>query len=393
MRLKLTENGIKGLKAKAQSVDYWDTLLPGFAVRVGTTGAKSFFVGRRVKGKYTRVTLKPQYPALSLADGREKGRQIIADAQTGISPEVRKKRTERGTFGAVTDAFMADYAKNLKTRGEYERKIRVDLADWRDRPIAEITRGDIKELIRLKARGLERGVAANRLLALISKIFNWAVGEEIIHASPAVRLKRPAEEKERERVATHDEIKRLWAAYDDLGYPHGAMFKIMLATGQRRGEIAGMKWTEIGADGWRLPSERAKRGRGHLVPLSTLAREVLAGIPEIGEHVFRARNDAPLQKSSKVYKRLYKLARIEDWEPEDSRRTAATHMRSLGVDRLTVAKILNHAEAGVTKVYDRYAADPEKTAGLERWAGKLREIVGLTPPKSNVRQFEKRRAV
>ena len=214
--------------------------------------------------------------------------------------------------------------------------------------------------------------------------------EEYIDASPALRLDRPGEETERDRVASADEIQRLWAAYDELGYPHGAHAKLMLLTAQRFGEVASMKWRDIGEDGWRLPAAAAKTKVGHLVPLSTLAREVLAGVPQIGEYVFRGRLDRPLQSSSKVNARLYELAQIEDWEPEDSRRTGATHMRSLGVDKIVVSKILNHAEGGVTKVYDRWSADPEKIAGLERWANKLREIAGSAPARSTVTQFAKR---
>ena len=216
-KLKLTDKGVRGLKPGGEVIDYWDTILPGFAVRVGTSGAKSFFVGVRIKGKYKRITLKPQFPNLELAAARNQARQVISDAQAGISPEVRKRREDKGTFKAVADAFMQDFAKNHRTAREMQRKIDVELRGWHEVQIADITRADIKELLRLKARGLERGTAANRLLALISKIFNWAVDEEIIDASPALRLKRPAEEIERERVLSADEIRgcgphsMLWA--------------------------------------------------------------------------------------------------------------------------------------------------------------------------------------
>ena len=258
-----------------------------------------------------------------------------------------------------------------------QRKIDVELRGWHDVQIADITRADIKELLRLKARGLERGIAANRLLALISKIFTWALDEEIIDASPALRLKRPAEEIERERVLSADEIKKLWPAFDAIGYPWGALYKLMLCTAQRRGEVASMKWSQISDDGWRLPASNAKTKVGHSVPLSSLARETLAGVPEIGEYVFRARADAPLQGWSRAKRRLDQLVTLgEPWQVEDTRRTAATHMRSIGVDRIVVSKVLNHAESGITKVYDRWAADPEKAEAMERWANRLREIVG-----------------
>jgi integrase len=379
---KLSDKTIRGLKCATGQIDVWDDLMPGFGVRVGAGGRKSFIVGTRINGTYKRITLKPAYPVLELGEARQRARQIIADAQTGITPEVRKRRNEKGTFGSVADDFMTDFAKHHRTRDEMQRKIDVDLKDWRDRPIASITRGDIKELLRKKAGASP--ISANRLQALISKIFSWAVDEELVEASPALRLARYGEEIERERNLTADEIKSVWSAFDNIGYPFGALFKMLLVTGQRRGEVAGMRWSEIGPDGSKIPAERAKKGKGHLVPLSSLAREILEATPQVGELVFRARADKPLQGWSKAKARLD--CPIEAWHLHDLRRTFATQLRSLGVDRLVVSKLLNHAEAGVTKVYDRYAADPEKVAAMERWANRLREIIS-GEPKSNVVAF------
>src|SRR5215471_360121 len=99
---RLTDKSLKGLKPAASGqVDYWDELLPGFGVRVGTTGRKSFFVGTRINGKYRRITLKPSYDQLSLADARSMAKAIMSDAHAGVGPELRKKREEKGTFGAV----------------------------------------------------------------------------------------------------------------------------------------------------------------------------------------------------------------------------------------------------------------------------------------------------
>ena len=356
-------------------VDIWDELLPGFAVRIGKTGRRSFFVGTRVRGRYRRITLKPPYPMLTLADAREQARRIMADAHAGIAPELRRRREERGTFGALCTAFATDYASKLRTGSEYQRIINTDLAGWRDRQVRDITRGDIKELIRVKARTAP--YAANRLKALISKIFNWAVKEEVIDASPAIGLDSPGQEVARARSLSAEEIRTAWSAFDKVGYPWGQLNKMLLVTGQRKSEVAGMKWSEITADGWRIPNERAKRGKGHLVPLSSLGREILADTPQIGEYVFRSdRGDKPLQGWSRALGRVQKLCGpMEPWRLHDLRRTFATQLRSIGVDRLVVSKLLNHTEGGVTRIYDLYSADPEKSAAMERWANRLREIV------------------
>src|SRR6476660_281133 len=132
-RQKLTDKSLRGLKLAAKGqVDIWDELLPGFGIRVGAGGRKVFIVGTRIKGKFHRITLKPAFPELELATARSRGRQIIADAQSGIGPELRAKRSEKGTFGAVASSFMEDFAKKHRTRGEMQRKIEKELADWHD---------------------------------------------------------------------------------------------------------------------------------------------------------------------------------------------------------------------------------------------------------------------
>ena len=383
-RHKLTDAFLRNVKLPAAAqIEHWDTLTPGFGVRVSYGGRKAFQVLTRVNGNLQRFTLGA-YPKLSLMDARDQAERIIKDAAKGISPKDReaddrqKAQAERlNTFAAVAAEFMADHAKDLRTRGEIQRVINVDLLPkWGDKPMGSITRADAKILLREKARTAP--IAANQLLALISKIFTWALDEEIIQASPAARLKRLAPENERERSLTDDEIKVLWPALTSLGYPYGHAFKFLLVTGQRRGEVAGLKWSEIDAEGWNLPGARAKTKQGHRIPLSTLALEILQESPRVGDYVFGSISGAKQLNGWDYAKQrgdAYLAKPIAPWRIHDLRRTMATHLRSLGVDRLIVSKLLNHAEAGVTKTYDRYAADPEKAAAMERWSNRLKEII------------------
>jgi integrase len=383
-RQKLTDAFLRHVKLPAEAqVEYWDTLTPGFGLRVSYGGRKAFVVLTRIDGKLHRFTLGA-YPKTSLADARDEAERIIKDAAKGISPtereaEERRKAqaNKRNTFRSVAEEFMADHAKNLRTRAEIQRMINSDLLPaWGDKPITSITRADAKGLIREKARTAP--IAANRLLSLISKVFAWALDEEIIQASPAVRLKRPGVEQERERSLTDDEIRKLWPTFTALGYPFGHGLKFLLATGQRRGEVAGMKWSEVDGDGWNIPGTRSTSKQGHRVPLSTLARQILEETTRLGEYVFVSpRGPHPLDGWENAKRRVDTFLRepIEPWRIHDLRRTMATQVRSLGIDRLVVSKLLNHAEAGVTKTYDRYAADPEKAAAMERWSDRLKEII------------------
>jgi integrase len=383
-RHKLTDAFLRNLKPPATGqVEYWDALTPGFGVRVSYGGRRAFQALTRINGKLQRFTLG-SYPKLALVEARDQAERIIKDAAKGISPKDREaeERTKahaarRNTFASVAEEFMADHAKNLRTKDEMQRMINVDLLPvWGAKPLASITRADVKALIREKARTAP--IAANRLLSLVSKIFTWALDEEIIQASPAVRLKRPGEEQERERSLTDDEIKILWGVFTAMGYPFGHGLKFLLVTGQRRGEVGGMKWSEIDGDGWNLPGTRAKSRQGHRVPLSTLALEILEQCPRIGDYVFMSgRGLEPLEGWDGAKRRAdtFLAKPIEPWRIHDLRRTMATQMRSIGIDRLIVSKLLNHAESGITKTYDRYAADPEKAVAMERWSDKLKEII------------------
>jgi integrase len=376
-RHKLTDAFIRNVKPPSTGqVEYWDALTPGFGIRVSYGGRKAFQVLTRINGKLHRFGLG-FYPRVSLADARGRAEQLLRDAAKGISPEDRDAEEQReaqaerlNSFRAVAAEFMEDHAKNLRTRDEMQRMIKTDLLPaWGDRPISSITRADIKALLREKA--ITAPIAANRLLGLISNIFTWALDEEIIGASPAVRLKRPSEEHERERSLSTEEITTLWPAFTAIGYPFGHAMKFLLITGQRRGEVSGMKWCEIDGEGWTLPGSRSKSKQGHRVPLSSLALDVLRESPHVGEYVFSARG-GPIEGWDAAKQRL--AAPIAPWRIHDLRRTFATHLRSLGVDRLVVSKLLNHAEAGVTRIYDRYALDAERTAAMEKWAQRLREI-------------------
>ena len=207
--------------------------------------------------------------------------------------------------------------------------------------------------------------------------------EDLLDVSPSVGI-TPEAETSRDRLLSDDEIRAVWKAFETEGYPYGPLFKLMLVTAQRRGEVAGIRRCEIEGDAWRLPGARTKGGAGHLVPLSSLALEIICSLPYIGDHLFTSgrrldadgkNSDKPVIAFRKAKARCDLMSRVENWRLHDLRRTAATNMRRLGTDRLTVSKVLNHAESGITQVYDRYGADAEKRDALELWCQRVRYIV------------------
>jgi integrase len=383
LRKLLTERTLIGLKpACAGQYDVWDIHTPAFGVRVSYRGRKTFCVLTRIGGKVRRISLG-HYRATKLADARQKAAQVLKDAQEGIAPATRTlieaqaaHAAEAGTFAALAERYMREYAATFRTHHEVRRKIDAELLPhWGARQVASITRDDIKALAYAKAE--DGGIASNRLLALITTIFNFAVDEGYLSASPAARIKKIGKESERERVLSETEIRIVWDACDRLGYPFGKLFQMSLVTGQRKGECAAMRWQDVDERGWLIPAEHFKTGHSHHVQLSSLARELLTSIPKRGRFVFHGRIDAKLRGWSKAKAGLDALCTppIDAFVIHDLRRSAATHMRGLGIDRLAVSKILGHSEGGITKIYDRHSADLEKLAAMEKWAAKLRSII------------------
>jgi integrase len=366
-------------------LDIPDLVLPGFYLRINRGGTRSFFVVTRVKGTGRQIRKRlGTYPHISLADARESAREIMRLAQGGVAPDAlerldvhREQRERLSTFAGVCEEFLVDYvqAKQLRTAREIERMIRVELIPrWGALPISEIKRVDVKTMLREKARTAP--VSAARTLAVAQKIFNWALDEGIIDATPIARLTPPAPPRERDRVLSNDEIKALWGASAKMGYPFGAILRLLFVTGQRRGEVAGMRWSEIDGTFWTIPAERSKSARAHRVALSPLAIRMLETLPRVGECVMSSGRvgDKPVSGFSWAKQLADKLSGVEDWRVHDIRRTVATKMRELGIDRLTVSQVLGHAEGGITRIYDRYSADSEKRHALETWARYLDDL-------------------
>jgi integrase len=102
----------------------------------------------------------------------------------------------------------------------------------------------------------------------------------MVAANPLADLPVTKSTAKRERVLTDDEIAEVWRAAGDAGSPYGAIIPLLILTGQRRREVAGMTWGELSDDltTWTLPGERTKNGAAHVVPLSVPARDLLKAL-------------------------------------------------------------------------------------------------------------------
>jgi integrase len=408
----LTDKELRKLKPAAAGKRYIlpDAQVPGFGVRVTDRGSVSFVLVARYAGSKNPVPRQiGDYPAIDLAKARQVAREWREDIAKGVDPKDKaagvKRQAERdrleearrqaNTFGAAFDAYAAERLSELRTGDGVKMAVEKHVMPaWRHRPLTDIRRPDAKELLRTVAKASPIG--ANRIRSYLVTFGKWAEEEDRIEASPFANLKPPTKERARERVLTDLEIRAIWRACAEMG-AFGRAFRFMLATGQRRSEVGDMEWREFDETKglWTIPRERVKADRAHEVPISAFALSILAETPKIGDHVFASRGPrgrqegtAPVSGWSKAKIRLDELALAElkrlagddavlpEWHLHDLRRTCATRMGGLKVERLTISKVLNHAEGGVTRVYDLERYRPEKSAAMESWGAKLAEIVG-----------------
>jgi integrase len=370
----LTDRSLKSLRTSLPREMFWDSVLPGFGVRVTQNGRKTFVVRYRLNGKRPRVTIG-SYPAFGLADARARARTILLQVGTGEDPS----RAE--SFAELADLYLERHAKPKKRSWRYdERQLKRDLLPaWGKRKAAEIRRSDVHEVL---DGILDRGspAMANRTRALVSKVFNFGITRGIIEHNPVAHVPPPARLQSRQRVLSEEEVRELWTLLEsDLLTPRmAASFKLRLLTAQRGVEVLSMQWDQIDGDWWTIPPDVAKNGLAHRVPLSSQAkvvveevRRLLGGTP----WVFPSpREDGPIQWVQKASQQLRDNTSFE-WTPHDLRRTAATFMASMGVSRLVIARILNHAETSVTAVYDRASYDREKQWALQLWGSRVETIL------------------
>jgi integrase len=353
---------------------YHDSEYSQLELRVRESGATSWSVRYRVPGRKnpSRLTLG-SFPQITLADARERAKAALRSVDDGVDPAVEKQqRREADTFKELADKYIAKHAKpNKKSWKDDQRNLNTNiLPDWKNRLVRDITRRDVRELVDGIA---ERApVLANRIVALLSRVFTFAIDAEVVDASPMAGFKRPTKEQARDRVLTDDELRAFWTVTDTFDAPMAAFWKLRLLTAQRSVEVNTMKWSDIDGEWWTIPATVAKNKLSHRVPLSSAALDILKELPPSTFVVEGARGKRQQAEAAAQFG-------IDDFRGHDLRRTAASKMTSAGISRFVVGKVLNHVESGVTKVYDRHSYDAEKRIALDTWARTLDGILKAKP--------------
>ena len=403
--MRLTDRSVKALKPKAERYEVWEDGRTGLGVRISPAGRKSWIYMYRFSGKARRMGLGT-YPAIGLASVRVKharAKELLTKGTDPGAQQIEQKQAERqaDTVADLAEEYLQKWARPRKrSAAEDERILNKDvLPAWGKRKARDIRRRDV---ILLLDGIVERGapIGANRTLGIIRRMFNFAVARDILDATPVAMVKAPAKENRRDRILSADEMRTLWNGLEDAAMSPAIklVLKLQLVTAQRKGEIIGAAFSELDLEekAWTIPAARAKNGVTHKVPLSPLALGLIEEAKSLANesgwlfpsprgdgHIDPKAVNHALWRACMPPEKRPQAARfsktpaigLTNIVPHDLRRTAASGMTALGINRLVVSKILNHVDNSVTAIYDRYSYDQEKRQALEAWGRRLQEII------------------
>lgn len=414
--IKLTSKGVENAKPEPgkDRTDYFDAVLPGFSLRVTKSGSKSWVVyyrspvelDRNGNPKSKRFTIG-KYPRLGLADAREEASGIMRRVEEGEDPQREKVTAKQQVVNLSDPVTVADGVaryvdEHVKLHCKYRTKADgtkvwalEELFNLHVLPfmggmrIEDVTRKDVLALQRYveqkaqqRTKGAKTGsTTAGHAAGAIRTVFRWLEDAELADNAPIIRLKNK-KKTQGARVLTDAEIRTIWGNLDKDS-PFGVIVRILLLTGQRRSEVAGMRWEELDLDAkvWSLPKERTKNSLPHLVPLSDPVIEMIKSRERIGEFVFTSTGTTPFSGFSRSKARLDGRTEFSDWTLHDLRRTFVTRLYELNIPPHIVETAVNHisgeAKVGVAGVYNKAQHLPERKAALECWATALDGMLSL----------------
>lgn len=390
--------------------EVYDAEVPGLVLRLSSSGVKSWSFTYRIAGKPRRLTLGG-YPGVSLKLARDRARDARAAVQRGEDPVEDIKREQRekelNGFEACAKDFIKKYCKpKLKTWEQVESTLeRLAIPEFKDRPVRDIRRRDIVDLLE-KVAAKTPG-QSNHLRAYLSKMFNWLLEREAVEVNPVVGIAQRYKPQARTRILTDDEVKALWKATERMGGAFGACTQFLLTTGVRRDEAGLLRWDELDGPWARLAASRMKAGRDFKAPLSSAALAILGARPRFAgcPYVFTTGGKVPINGWGKAKETLDKYmaeahgAPVPDWRLHDLRRTVASGLARLGYGTEVIKRVLAHtppASDVTSSVYNQYAYDAEAMAAVQAWgahvtalvagkeggpAGEGAEVPAYTPPQ------------
>jgi integrase len=390
--MKLSQATFKtpSLPAGVKDKIFFDDDLPGFGLRIREGGKRTWVVQYRVGAKQRRMTLGTM-KTLDGGEARKHARTALSKTHLGHDPQSEKaaarapKRREI-TLGDVVERYLPYAERKLKAstfsgivlhlRKHWQPLHRHELQNLERRHVAA-------ELGRIATTSGLYG--ANRSRAALSALFGWAIGEGLTDTNPVVGTNKATEEVSRKRTLTDEELEAVWRTAGRSDY--AAIVRLLILTGQRREEVGGMLWSEIGFKDamWGIGAGRTKNGLPHDVPLSAPVMTILSALNRregrdlvfgAGDGSFQGWSNAKSALDARVSPALGRTP--SPWRLHDIRRTVATRMADLSVQPHVIEAVLNHVsghKAGVAGVYNRASYASEKRRALDLWASHVMALV------------------
>lgn len=347
--MRLTDLSIRKLKLPEQGQKtHFDDGLSGFGVRVSQGGSKSFVV---MFGKRRQLKTIGRYPDMKLVDARREAKRVQSDltlVNTGPS-------RQRVSFANARGKFLMDCESRNKPRTVQDyRRLLTRHFNYR-KNVDELTRQDIMSVIRnLSATPSE----SQHAYVAIRTMMNWCVRHGFIDASPAPSISHKSEP--RNRILSDDELSTVYQRAAEFGYPYGTIVQLLILTGQRRGEIAGLRRSWIEDDTIVFPQGFTKNKREHRIPIGERAKSILQNLSEETDLVFPSRisDENPFNGWGKAKQLFDETIEVSDYTLHDLRRTYSSNMAMLGVSIQVTEKLLNHVSgtvSGIAAIYNRHS--------------------------------------
>lgn len=350
------------LPEPGKRTDYQDTKTTGLQLRVTSSGVKTLSILRRINGILERITLG-RYPDLTIEQARRKAAEINSDIAKGLNPgEVKRGRKAEYTFAELFSEYLERHSKlNKKTWMEDDSQFKNHLAKpLGNKKLSAITRASIASIHSSITRA-GNATTANRVKALVSSIFSWAISAGLWETNPALGIKLN-KENSRDRFIQGDELPRFFQALaDEQNNSMRDYFLLSLLTGARRANVLAMQWSDVnlGRAEWRI--KETKNGTPQTVTLSPEALTVLRNRKPVEPATFvfpGIGSTGHLAEPKKGWKRVLVRAGIDDLRIHDLRRTLGSWQAKTGASLAIIGKSLNHKNQNTTAIYARLDLDP-----------------------------------
>jgi integrase len=370
---KLSKTVVERIKAADQDVFVWDNTLPGFGVRVKPSGVRSYIIQYRNRNTSTsrRLTIGQHGPLLTLDQAKKQARAMLADAMRGEDPVEIRKTARRAP--SIAD-LAVDYLERHAVPKKRPKSVRDDRAMLDNIILPKLGAKKVDAIGRRDVEAIQVGMKdrpyqANRVLSLLSKMFNLAIEWKWRPDNPAKGIERYQEQK-RERWLSDEELRHLCAVLDEHPNTRAAnAVRLQLLTGARLGEVLTSRKEDFDLHRgiWTKPSHQTKQKRTEHLPLSAQALILVTLIIETSDagspFLFPGNKPGqPLHEIKKFWSVVLREAGIVNYRRHDNRHTYASHLVSSGLSLEIVGRLLGHTTATTTKRYAHLADDPLRAA-------------------------------